>query len=245
LNAQEVKNATETFAKVLSGKLGDTLEAVVLYGSLAKGDYNPKSSDHNVALVLKNDDAQTLRHIAAAMRHSRPSKKTNLLLLTHEELSNARDVFPLKLRDIARHHDVVFGQADALNDFDVDNEHLALDIEGQMRGLVIRLRRLFIRGENNTDLLRQNLTGAFRAFLPPMAGLVELSGKGSPVTKADIVGHISSTLDVSDAAAKTLLDMLQAKAAPSSAGDYDSLLDGTTKMLRAAAEKADQAGGAA
>ncbi|MCP4500719.1 MAG: hypothetical protein GY822_12230 [Deltaproteobacteria bacterium] len=130
------------------------------------------------------------------MRHSRPSKKTGLLLLTHEELQNARDVFPLRLRDISRYHDVVYSNASVLENIEVNVKHIALDIESQMHGLVIRLRRLFIRGNKDLDLLRQSLVGAFKAFLPPMAGLAELTGNGQPVKKSAIVDAVSSSLRV-------------------------------------------------
>ncbi len=238
MDVNAVSSATEKFARELSGTIKEELVSVLLYGSVVKGDYNPQTSDHNVALVLRNDSAETLRGIAQTMRRARPSNRTNLILWTREELSGARDVFPLKLRDLSRHHKVVSGD-DVLQHLEFSPEHLALDCEQQLRGLVVRVRRVFIRGANEPAELTQNLVGSFKLFLPPMAGVIEAMGKGKPTTKAEIIQHIPSTLDVPASAVEGLHALMKAPHDPPSAAALNTLLDNYTKILKAAAKRAD------
>ena len=94
MQKEEVVKAVEAFGNHLKEKLGDSMVASLIYGSLIKGDYDTESSDHNIALILKDDQATTLRAVAGAMRAKRPSRKTGLLLLTTDEIARARDVFP-------------------------------------------------------------------------------------------------------------------------------------------------------
>ena len=242
MQTQEATTAIERFASELKSTIGASLTSTVVYGSLVKGDYDPKTSDHNVSLVLADDHAETLRGIAATMRRARPSKKTNLLLLTREELDNARDVFPLKLRDLSRHHKVVAGD-DVMQGLTFDTAHVALDCEQQLRGLVVRVRRVFIRGANDPAELTQNLVGSFKLFLPPMAAVVEGLGKGTPKTKQEVIDAIPATLDVPKEAVDGLRQLMRNPDDTPSAAAANTLLDNYTKILRAAATRADQMGG--
>jgi len=141
LDAEAVRGAARRFAADLSDEIGAALVGVYLYGSLVKGDYRPEDSDHNVAVVLGDDQTRTLRGVTRAMERARPSDRTALLLVTREELDRARDVFPLELRDLARHHERLAGE-DRLSGLEFDRGDLARVCERQLRNLTIRLRRL-------------------------------------------------------------------------------------------------------
>lgn len=236
---QEIDARIDAFGTALQGALGADLLAVLVYGSLAKGDYAPEASDHNVALVLENDQAQTLRQIAEVMRSARPSRRTTLLLLTREELRRARDVFPLKLRDLCLHHRLVCGSDAELQACELTRVDLARDCEQQLRSLAIRSRRLFLRGTSNPDLLRHNLTISYKGMLPPLAGLVELCTGQLPVLHEEILRAASELLGADP---ELLLELHRWHREPErvvAESRFNQVLDALMHVLRAGALKAD------
>lgn len=245
MDAQEIRGAAGRFGSELSSAIGDALEAVVLYGSLVKGDYSPATSDHNVALVLKDDHAAVLRGISATMRKARPSDRTTLLVLTQEEIANARDVFPLKFQDIARAHETVHGDASGLGGMTFDRQHLVLDCETQLRGIIVAVRRFFIRGDNDQKVMRANLVGSFKRFLPPMAGLCELAGKPWPKTKSETVNTTGQVIDAPMDALQMLLALTKDTERKLSPEEANAALDGYMKCLKLAAACADNLEGGA
>lgn len=55
---------TDTVAKEAKARLGDKLEAVVLYGSYARGDYDEESDiDIMVRVICAKDQLENYRHI--------------------------------------------------------------------------------------------------------------------------------------------------------------------------------------
>ncbi|MGE0709000.1 MAG: hypothetical protein AB7N76_23420 [Planctomycetota bacterium] len=239
MEATEINAAIDRFAAALEGALGDRLVAVLVYGSLAKGGYDPRTSDHNVCIALRDGSASELRDVARTMREHRPSRRTTLLILTAEELERARDVFSLKLLDLSRHHRLVCGSAAGLQGIAPDAAHRARDCEQQLRGLAIRGRRLFLRGTSNLDLLCTNLVATFTGLIPPLAGLVELLGEPFPKLEQDVLARGCALLDTDPA---PLLELRRWKREP----DYvpaesavNGVLDGLMHLIHVAAVRAD------
>lgn len=237
MNQEQINKAIDAFGAALEEALDANLGAVLVYGSLVKGDYGA-GSDHNVAVLLDHDEAATLRVVAKTMRARRPSRRTGLLLLTSDELERARDVFPLKIRDLARHHRLVVGQ-DLVSGLQFERKHLVLDAEQQLRSLAIRLRRLFVRGASSPEILRSNLVASFKSFLPPARGLVELLGGPEPKTKQETIAAVTQVLE---APSESLDELSRWAGDPTYTPDVDAVMDGYSKILRGAAAKADALG---
>ncbi|MBL4845399.1 MAG: hypothetical protein JKY65_07735 [Planctomycetes bacterium] len=236
---QEIDAKIDAFGAALSDALKDKLSAVLVYGSLAKGDFSESASDHNLALILADDHASTLRTVATVMRDHRPSKRTTLLLLTREELDRARDVFPLKLRDLCRHNRLVCGSNASLEACELSSQDIARDCEQQLRSLAIRSRRLFLRGTSNPELLRNNLTLSYKGMLPPLAGLIELVSGKVVVIHEEILREASKLLGVPEG---PLLELHRWQREPGyqpAESQFNPVLDAVMDVLRIGALKAD------
>ena len=62
---------TNTVAQEAKARLGDILEAVVLYGSYARGDYNEESDiDIMVRVICTKDQLENYRHILSDVASS-------------------------------------------------------------------------------------------------------------------------------------------------------------------------------
>lgn len=236
---QEIDARIDALGVALTAALGETLAAVLVYGSLVKGDFVPTASDHNVAVILTDDHAPTLRKVAEVMRERRPSKRTTLLLMTTEELEHARDVFPLKLRDLCRNHRLVCGSDATLQACALSTQDLARDCEQQLRSLSIRSRRLFLRGTSNPELLRHNLTLSYKGMLPPFAGLIELETGRAVVSHEEILRETSKLLGVDEGPLLELHRWHREPGYSPAQSQFNLVLDALMDTLRAGALRAD------
>ncbi|WP_394827223.1 nucleotidyltransferase domain-containing protein [Pendulispora albinea] len=131
----------------LIGVLGDELEALLVYGSAARGGYRQGQSDVDVLAVLRSDPRALLEAIGPALQLARFSARIEVMLVTSAEVPHAADVFPLLYADIARASVCIHGKS-PFEGLTIDPHHLRVRIEQELREARIRLRRVA------TDLAR-------------------------------------------------------------------------------------------
>src|SRR6476620_6383220 len=95
----------------LKSAFGADLVAVVLYGSAAGGDHNPKRSDHNVLVIVKQVPMSAARAISATSRSWADAGNPAPLVFTESEWRGSSDIFPMEYSDILDRHRVLFGTA--------------------------------------------------------------------------------------------------------------------------------------
>lgn len=151
---------------------GNKLASVVIYGSVASGEYIHRSSDINVIILLNNIDIDILnkskRFIKWCLRHS-----VNILLLTPEYIKSSLDTFGLEFFDIKLNHICLFG-TDCFEDMNIDLNNLRLQCEHELKGKFLKLRQLYLEDKTPLDVL---LFDVFVSLMPVFKGLVKIKGK--------------------------------------------------------------------
>src|SRR5512133_3258771 len=94
----------------LRGAFADRLVSVVLYGSAATGDHQPKFSDYNVLCVVTELNARALAAGEPIFRWWREQGSPAPLLLTRDEVQTATDCFAIEFRDIQGCHRILHGE---------------------------------------------------------------------------------------------------------------------------------------
>src|SRR5579862_4931573 len=94
----------------LRAALGGDLTSVVLYGSAAVGDHDPKFSDYNVLCVLSSVTPVQLGATESIFRWWRGEGNPAPLLLTEHEVGSSTDCFPIEFEDIKAHHRILYGR---------------------------------------------------------------------------------------------------------------------------------------
>lgn len=149
----------------LTTDLGDKLQAILAFGSLARGAFDAERSDIDLVIVLKDDPPKALRSIGAALDLARNAARIEAILLRGDELDPASDVFPLFYDDIRRCNIVLHG-TDPFAGLEIHDEHRRLRIEQELREARIRLRRAV--AESGTTPL--GLPGAIDRKVKQMRG---------------------------------------------------------------------------
>ncbi len=150
---------------------GDTLKAVVLYGSAASGEQVTGHSDFNVLVIVTSIDVPQMRRLGQTMRAWQEAGNPPVLVLTEHEWLRSADIFPMEYADILERHRLLHGTL-ALSELVVDVQHLRLQTEQEAMGKLLRLRRgVMVAGTDaarQTDLLRSSYSALlviFRAVL--------------------------------------------------------------------------------
>ena len=133
---------------------GKNLEAVILYGSAARGEFRPGASDLNVLCTLVRIDANEMQRLAPAVNWwVHEMKEPAPLFFLTEELQRSTDVFAIESLDVKRSHRVLFGRDVTANLHVPMNLH-RVEVEHELRLLLLRLRQhLLHAGKSELELL--------------------------------------------------------------------------------------------
>lgn len=134
-----IGSTVEPFLAAVDQALGNRYSAV-LYGSVARGDYFPATSDINLLLVLDEAGPATLRALQPAFEAWRARTPEPPLILSRAEWARASDVFPIELTDMQAAHRILRG-SDPLMGAVVHRADLRRALEGELRGKLLRLRQ--------------------------------------------------------------------------------------------------------
>ena len=159
--------------------LGPRLEAVVLYGSAARGDYREGASDLNVAVVAATLDPPALQALTRPVLEWVKGKETPPRLLTRAILAASLDVFPVEILDLRTHHVVLHG-ADPFAGLTIRTEALRLQCERELREKLMRLREGYVTAHASKGALRALLIDSYTSFIALFRGCLQLLGAPVP-----------------------------------------------------------------
>jgi hypothetical protein len=154
----------EQFTEQLKTLCGDNLQAVVLYGSAAAGDYAAKGSDYNLLIVLNDLHPSILRNLAGPVAAWERAGNPPPLLFTRKRLAEAADVFPIELLDMRDARKVLFGD-DIIQGLEISTANLRLQVERELRSALIQLRRSYLSVVRSPRRLAALLTGSLSGVL--------------------------------------------------------------------------------
>ncbi len=177
---------------------GDSLVAIVLYGSAASGELVVGQSDQNVLVIVESLSAATLATLGQTARAWQEAGNPPPLELTRREWLGSADVFPMEYADILERHRVLFG-AFPVEGIVVKRADLRLQVEQEALGKLLRLRRATMTA--GTDVARQRalLRDSLSAMLVIFRSVLRLHGEqperdgGAVITRIGAVCGIDVT----------------------------------------------------
>jgi hypothetical protein len=172
---------------------GEDLVSVTLYGGHA---LDPPEEEGDVAVLIV---VRELRRTALeAYREASPGFAKQGIppppIFTEEFLARSIDVFPLEFLGMKEHRKVLSGR-DVMADVRVDRGNLRHQVEFELKGKLLSLRRMYLatRGAQELAGLLRNTAGP---IVSVARGLILLSGHDAPHAKARILAEIESRFGV-------------------------------------------------
>lgn len=166
--------------------LGPHLRSVVLYGSAARGDFQAKTSDFNLLVVLEDLEPSALAQLTPVFDRWLRKKQPIPRLFSPALIAESADVFPIEFLDIQAHHLVLHGE-DPLERLEVQRDHLRLQCERELREKMMRLREGYIAAQARPQELTRLLTTSYTTFVALFRGCLHLLGAEAPVSNAEVV----------------------------------------------------------
>lgn len=184
------RSRAEKFTRALLNVYGDSLRAVVLYGSAARGDYREGISDLNLLVVLRDLDVEQLRRGSELARQWLTEKNPPPLLLSETEWRRSADVFPIEYTDIRDAHIVLYGE-DPFAGLEIHWEHLRLQCEHELKGKKIQLRERYMIAAEAPKELGGLLNQSFPSFLTLFRTALRLAGQSVPRAPGAVIDALA------------------------------------------------------
>jgi hypothetical protein len=192
---------------------GEGLVSVVLYGSGAADDHQPKFSDLNVLCVLN----QIARHEIAASEEVfgwwRERGNPSPLLFTESEIAASTDCFPMEFTDIRRYHRILFGK-DVASALEVDSRFYRAQVEHELRAKLFRLRQKGAGMISDPDLLRRLLADSISTFCVLFRHALALHGRDVPPVRREVIQAARDHFAIDASPFQRLLDLREERIKP-------------------------------
>lgn len=195
--------------------LGDRLDAVVLYGSAARNEFDSGHSDINVLMLATALDLEALRRAGPLLVWWMESGHPQPLLFTREEFRNSTDAFPIEITDIQASHRVLHGE-DPVVDLTVDPQLLRVQLEHEARSKLLRLRQKAMPVLDQPQLLMRLMVDSVPTFLLFLRHILLLQGHSAGLGRRDLLTLAASTRFFDPACFIQLVDVREGKLSPRS-----------------------------
>jgi hypothetical protein len=196
----------------LQAAFGADLTAVVLYGSAAGGDHNPKRSDQNVLVIVKQVPMSAAKAIAATARAWAEGGNPAPLFFTDDEWRTSADVFPMEYADILDRNRVLHGRA-PFDGIAVRNDHLRLQLENEAMGKLLHLRQAFFANAADNKLLLEMMGGTASAIMVIFRAVCRLHGEPPAPDNGRLVEQVSRLAQVDAAPFQKAVRLARGEAA--------------------------------
>ncbi|HET9424251.1 MAG TPA: nucleotidyltransferase domain-containing protein [Gemmatimonadaceae bacterium] len=174
----------------LKSAFGGDLTAVVLYGSAAGGEHNPKRSDQNVLVVVKQVPIAAAKAIAATSRAWADAGNPPPLVFTDAEWKSSSDVFPMEYADILDRHRVLHG-ASPFDGISVRSEDLRLQLENEAMGKLLHLRQAMLATAADDKKLVELMGATASAIMVIFRAVCRLHGEKPAPDNARLVEQVA------------------------------------------------------
>jgi hypothetical protein len=141
LSTISIPKSATAFVGHLEKGLQDNLHSVVIYGSVVRGGYDPKTSDINLLIVLEASTPEA--HLVISEGLPRTKAEIDPFVLTRTGIDRSFRAFATKFDSIKRHYEVLHG-ADPLADYQPDPALARFLCEQAVRNLRLRSVQAFI-----------------------------------------------------------------------------------------------------
>jgi predicted nucleotidyltransferase len=194
------------FCRGLVDVYGPALKSITVYGSLARKEYFPERSDINVMVVLAEADLEALKKCLDVVARGREGCKVTPFFLTKEDIETSTDVFPIKFYDMKDAYEVIYGE-DYLADLAIDDGNLRLEVEQEMKILVMELRQFYVqRARKGGATGAEHLLAYFNSFLYLLKRLLKLQGHDAPTRNEELIRVAAKRYELDVDFLKRMLD---------------------------------------
>jgi predicted nucleotidyltransferase len=218
----------------------ENLEAVILYGSAARGDHREGVSDLNVLCVMQSLSARELNRVAPAILWwVEEQKEPAPLLFTGKELHESADVFAIEMTDLLRNHRVLYGR-DLIGGLHVPMNLHRVQVEHELRTALLKLRRYFVFSGGNAGALREVMAKSISSVRTLAAHALLVMGEQPSAVAHEMFAQVAEKTGADAKVLEAVLDIRDRGQATADASAIVQIYGGYLKALETVIEALDR-----
>lgn len=210
----EAQKKFEPFVDSILTSHQDIIHSIHLTGSVLTTDYDPKHSDINSIVILKQMNLSSIENLAPLGKKYGKKSISAPLVMTPEYIQQSLDVFPIEFLEIKLLHHTWMGE-DIFKDIQINPSDLRRQCERELKIRLIGLRQDYISSIGNRKILTDSFIGALSGYIPLFRGLILLHGKEPPLENADVLSLVAETMGVNIEPFKSIWKLKRERSKPS------------------------------
>lgn len=211
------------FVDALAAALPGNVQAALLFGSAARGEWIEGTSDVNVLVLVDALDGPRLARAAAAARAALEDGVTPLLM-ARDEWRRAADVFALELADMQDAGVPLLGDSPVAG-VALRPAHMRLQAERELRAKLLHLHGAMMLASDQPARLGQLMKAALPSFATYMRALLRLHDSPVPADTAAVTREACGRAGVDAGPFQAALDARRSGAEIRSSLERGSLVD--------------------
>ncbi|MGD2279350.1 MAG: hypothetical protein PVH45_04580 [Candidatus Omnitrophota bacterium] len=185
---ENARSVLAPYLKELVDTYGGDIVSIFAYGSVTGRDYNPKTSDINVAVVLNEVSLEKFKPMLKTVQKGIKRKITAPLFLSPSYIKMSLDTFPMEFMSMKGSSLVLYGD-DVLSGITVDKADLRRECEYQLKGKLLTIRQAYLEQGLNHKALERLLKASFRALMPVLENVLRLKREDSIANNKEGILH--------------------------------------------------------
>ncbi|MCK4852040.1 MAG: hypothetical protein KAS86_02890 [Candidatus Omnitrophica bacterium] len=170
--------------------------SIFAYGSVTGPDYDPRTSDINIAVVLKDTSVKELRSALKIVKSGIRKRITVPLFLTSAYIKMSLDTFPMEFMNMKDTRLVLFGD-DVLADISANNEDLRRECEYQLKGKLLTIRQAYLEQALGRRGLERLIKMSLRALLPVFQNMLRIKrGNPPPRGRTEVLMEVGEAFNI-------------------------------------------------
>lgn len=203
MNIRNIEKLPRDAQKVLRPYLDKMLEvygndiiAIFAYGSVTSSAYDLKTSDINIAIVLKDTSLPALKPVLKTVKAGMRKRITVPLFLTPAYIKMSLDTFPMEFMNMKDTRLVLLGD-DILADIAANNEDLRRECEYQLKGKLLTMRQAYLEQAKSRKELEKLIKVSLRALFPVFQSMLRIKRAAPPpADKAEVLRELGREFDI-------------------------------------------------
>ncbi len=234
---ERTQDILRSYLRDVTKRLGDDVSAIILYGSLAGGDFLEGRSNINLLMVFDTITLDIMKQCSTLSRRWAKERFVTPLLFTRNELQHFLETFPLEFFDIRDHHLMLAGR-DPFPELHLTGGNLFNECEREIRGNLLRVRQQFVESNGNSEGIHALLPISLTTLIPCLRGLYRLLGQATTGTPDAILDRMSSVLQLDPSAFHEVWLLKRGQSTPGK-HEFPHLLDRYLVALGALTERVE------
>jgi len=194
LHPTAVERIKPFFEEIL-GRYVEGIHSINVTGTAITEDYDPRHSDVNSIIILKEMDLKFLEVLAPLGKKYGKQKVSAPLIMTPGYIERSVDVFPIEFLNFKLIHWTAFGE-DIFEALKINLNDLRHQCERELKSKLIWLRQGYISSQGDRKILTEGFANSISGYIPLFRGIIMLFGKETPIRQAEVINALSEATDV-------------------------------------------------